>query len=91
MTPGAELKLGVRPEHLRVGGSEGLRVTATVELIERLGEISYAHTRSSDGQPVIAELSGREAPAIGDNAVFGADPRDMHVFDAQGRRISPAA
>ena len=89
--PAAPLTLGVRPEHLRAGVSEGLRLTATVELIERLGEISYAHMRTRDGAAVVAEWRGRDAPAIGDAVTFGADARDLHVFDADGRRLNPAA
>ena len=91
LTPGAALKLGVRPEHLRWGAEGALRLTATLELIERLGEISYAYARTSDGQSIIAELRGRETPAIGASASFGADAQDLHLFDAAGRRLNPAA
>jgi len=91
LTPGAALKLGVRPEHLRWGAEGPLRLTATLELIERLGEISYAYARTSDGQSIIAELRGRETPAIGASASFGADAQDLHLFDAAGRRLNPAA
>ncbi|MDE3174700.1 MAG: sn-glycerol-3-phosphate ABC transporter ATP-binding protein UgpC [Pseudomonadota bacterium] len=84
-------KLGVRPEHLRLGGEGAFKLPATVELVERLGEISYAHARSRDGQAIVAELRGRDVPAIGDAVVFAAAARDLHLFDDAGRRVSPAA
>jgi ABC-type sugar transport system ATPase subunit len=86
LTTGEGVKLGVRPEHLRLGAAGGAQIVATVELVERLGEISYAHTRARDGHAVVAELRGRDAPAIGDQVMFGADARDLHLFDAEGRR-----
>ncbi|MGO8832890.1 MAG: ABC transporter ATP-binding protein [Roseiarcus sp.] len=89
--PGASVKLGLRPEHMRLGAGDGLALPASVELIERLGEISYAHTRGRVGQTIVAETRGREAPAIGDAVTFGADARDLHVFDADGRRLNPSA
>ena len=89
--PSGALTLGVRPEHLHFRGDGAFALTATVELVERLGEISYAHARTRDGRPVIAELRGRDAPAIGDQVSFGADARDLHLFDADGRRVNPAA
>jgi len=80
---GAPLKLGVRPEHLRIGVEGALRLEATIELVERLGETSYAHARSRDGAPVVAEIRGRDVPAIGDTVLFTATDQDMHVFDAR--------
>ena len=84
---GASLKLGVRPEHLRVADDGAFRIAATVELVERLGEISYAHTRTPQGAAVIAELRGREVPNIGDVVTLSASPRDLHLFGADGRRL----
>ncbi len=90
-TANAISKLGVRPEHLRVNGEGAFKLPATIELVERLGEISYAHTRARDGQAVVAELRGRDVPAIGDVVIFAAEMRDLHLFDPMGRRVSPAA
>ncbi len=84
------VKVGVRPEHLRLGGEGPFRVEAAVELIERLGEISYAYTRTRDGQPVVAELRGRDVPEIGEFVTFAANDRDLHLFDAAGRRAALA-
>jgi ABC-type sugar transport system ATPase subunit len=84
--PGAEVKVGVRPEHLRIGGAGPLQVRGAVELVERLGEISYAYARAG-AAPFVAEVRGREAPPAGGDAAFGAAAQDVHVFDEAGRRI----
>ena len=84
---GAPITLGVRPEHLRIGSENGFRLEATVELVERLGEVSYAHTRARDGRAVVAELRGRDVPDIGDLVTLGAADQDLHVFDGKGRRV----
>jgi len=85
------LKLGARPEHLRWGARGALQLKATVELIERLGEISYAYARTADGKSIIAELRGRETPEIGASVSLGAEAQDLHLFDAKGRRLSLSA
>ena len=84
------LKIGVRPEHLRLGAKGDFRVRAMVELVERLGEISYAHARTEGDKTIVAELRGRDVPEIGDAATFAADARDLHFFGGDGRRIEAA-
>jgi len=87
LVPGARLKIGVRPEHLRLGGQGPLQVRGAVELVERLGEVSYAYARVG-GSQIIAEVRGREAPQAGVEAVFGAAAQDLHLFDEAGRRVA---
>jgi ABC-type sugar transport system ATPase subunit len=84
---GAGLKLGARPEHLQIGAEAGFRLSATVELVERLGEVSYAYARTRNGQPVVAEMRGRDVPDIGAVVTLGAAERDLHLFGAEGRAV----
>jgi ABC-type sugar transport system ATPase subunit len=87
---GGAAKIGVRPEHLGAGTSTGFKVAGVVELVERLGETSYAHIRLVDGIMFIAEIRGRAAPNAGDAIVLGANDHDVHLFDEQGQRIAVA-
>jgi ABC-type sugar transport system ATPase subunit len=87
LPPGAKLKVGVRPEHLRLGGEGAFQMQGAVELVERLGEISFAYARAGAVQ-VIAEVRGREAPQAGAEAAFGAEAQDLHLFDEAGRRVN---
>src|SRR3982075_1471017 len=45
---GAKLKIGVRPEHLGAPSAAGFKITGVVELVERLGETSFAYVRIAD-------------------------------------------
>ena len=58
-----------------------------VELVERLGEASYAHVRRADDKLMVAEIRGRETPAPGETMTLVAAAQDVHVFDASGLRV----
>jgi ABC-type sugar transport system ATPase subunit len=88
---GAELTIGVRPEHLAARATGALSLKGTVELVERLGESSFAHVRRGDDQMLVAEIRGRQTPTPGEAITLGADLSDMHVFDEAGRRLDLAA
>ena len=84
---GDEVTVGVRPEHLTVGGAGSFAAKGVVELVERLGEASFAHVRRVDDKLMVAEIRGRETPAPGDAVVLAAPAEDVHAFDAAGARI----
>jgi ABC-type sugar transport system ATPase subunit len=87
---GAEVTIGVRPEHLGAPADDAsrFRVAGAVELVERLGETSYAYVRAAEGVALVAETRGREAPRAGEPIGLAAAERDLHVFDAQGERVA---
>jgi ABC-type sugar transport system ATPase subunit len=84
---GAKLTIGVRPEHLVAGERGPFATTGIVELVERLGEASFAHVRRLDDKLIVAEVRGRQTPEVGQTVTFRAPMQDVHVFDADGRRI----
>ncbi len=84
---GDELTIGVRPEHLTVGGAGGFAAAGVVELVERLGEASFAHVRRADDKLMVAEMRGRDTPSPGDSVTLGAPAEDIHAYDAAGRRL----
>jgi ABC-type sugar transport system ATPase subunit len=85
---GDVLTVGVRPEHLGRGADGSFAVEGVVELVERLGESSFAYLRRGDDKLLVAEVRGRQTPTPGDRATLTAEARDVHVFDASGLRIS---
>jgi ABC-type sugar transport system ATPase subunit len=89
-SPGAVATIGIRPEHLTAGAPNGFKIAGVVELVERLGETSYAHIRVPDGVTLVAETRGREAPTAGEPITLGAQHRDLHVFDERGERVAIA-
>jgi ABC-type sugar transport system ATPase subunit len=84
---GELLTLGIRPEHLKVMAGEGAGLSATVDLVERLGEMGYAHLRLPSGQVVIAEIRGETSLRPGGRASLVTDSTHIHLFDGSGNRI----
>src|SRR5271165_1637527 len=87
LAAGASLTVGVRPEHLSMQGAGEFSVTGPVELVERLGESSYAHVHRADDKLMVAEIRGRDTPSPGQTATFSAPAEDIHVFDETGHRV----
>jgi len=85
---GDMLTVGVRPEHLGREADGPFTVEGVVELVERLGESSFAYLRRGDGKLFVAEVRGRQTPTPGERATLTAAARDVHVFSASGLRVS---
>jgi ABC-type sugar transport system ATPase subunit len=85
---GDMITLGIRPEHMRLGGSGVLELKATVDLIERLGEAGFAHLRLATGHVVIAEIRGEPGYRTGDSVVVLLDPAHFHLFGEDGNRFA---
>jgi multiple sugar transport system ATP-binding protein len=80
----AGLRLGLRPEAVRVDAQGKCTTTGKVELVERLGERTLVYARLSDGQPVTAEDEGDSRVKIGDDVGLAIDGAAAHLFDADG-------
>jgi multiple sugar transport system ATP-binding protein len=80
----ANLRLGLRPEAVRVGGRGKGTSKAKVELVERLGERTLVYARLADGQPITAEDEGDSRVKIGDEVPLKIDGAAAHIFDADG-------
>jgi ABC-type sugar transport system ATPase subunit len=85
---GAPVTIGVRPEHIIPAIPGGFKLAGAVELVERLGETSYAHVRLAEDMTFIAEMRGREAPNAGEAISLSAHERDLHFFDEHGERVA---
>ena len=84
---GRELTLGIRPEHLHIGGPDALAFT--LDLAEPLGSESVLHGRLADGSSLTIRAPGG-VPASEGLAV-AIPPSALHVFDAEtGLRLDPA-
>lgn len=76
---GRPVVLGVRPEHLHLGGADA-PLPARVELVEDLGGVRLARLRT--GTTALLVRLTRSAPARGEAVRVGADPAQVHLFDA---------
>jgi len=80
--PSGELRLGLRPEAVRVGGDGSIK--AKVELVERLGERTLVYARLADGQAITAEAEGDSKVKIGDEVLLTIDGDAVHLFGPDG-------
>ncbi|WP_174803584.1 ABC transporter ATP-binding protein [Martelella limonii] len=85
VAPGA-YELGIRPESVAVA-TEGQQATttATVSVVERLGERTLLYCALEDGSELIATDSGRSDIRPGDKVGLVFDTTALHLFDEAGR------
>jgi multiple sugar transport system ATP-binding protein len=76
------IALGVRPEHLTVGGPDGpgLKLSADVDVIEFLGNEELIHAQSA-GRDIVAIVDTEAELKVGEKVVLTAAPRRLHLFD----------
>jgi len=88
LMPGAAVTIGVRPEHLTLSAEGDFATAGVVELVEQLGEASYAPVRRADDKMTVAEIRGRRTPPPGERVQLSAPVTVIHAFDAEGRRVA---
>jgi multiple sugar transport system ATP-binding protein len=88
--PAGELRLGLRPEAVRVAAASAT-TAATVELVERLGERTLVYARLRDGQAITAEDDAYSHLAIGNEVSLAIDGAAAHVFGPDGTGYHRAA
>jgi ABC-type sugar transport system ATPase subunit len=81
---GANVRLGIRPEHLEA--DEGVALDVTIDVVEQLGSTSFLYGTTAGGEPIVAERRlGKERPA--DRTTLRFRPADARLFGADGARI----
>ncbi|OBK95491.1 sugar ABC transporter ATP-binding protein [Mycobacterium asiaticum] len=85
---GAEIVVGVRPEHFEVG-SVGIEME--VDVVEELGADAYLYGRitGSDtliSKPIIARTDGHDPPGKGSRVRLHPQPGRLHFFGVDGLR-----
>ncbi|MER7796243.1 sn-glycerol-3-phosphate ABC transporter ATP-binding protein UgpC [Microbacterium sp. NPDC096154] len=91
---GRQATIGVRPEDITVGPSDGEGLTVVVDLVEELGADGYLYGHSDiEGvrTDVVARVDGRVHPNAGETVTLAAVPHHVHVFDIEtGARVTEA-
>ncbi|MDO8358766.1 MAG: sn-glycerol-3-phosphate ABC transporter ATP-binding protein UgpC [Devosia sp.] len=86
-SPGASVTIGLRPEHLAIGGGVPL-FEADVGVLERLGNetIAYLDAAGSD-EPVAVKVAAANEPKPGTRVEVGMAGGVAHLFDTDGRTV----
>ncbi|WP_226781211.1 ABC transporter ATP-binding protein [Oceaniglobus trochenteri] len=90
---GAPVTIGVRPEHVSLGGAADEGVAATVLLTEQLGDETHVHlsVKGSEGA-IVAQVRGQVKLRSGTGVTMMIAPEGCHLFDETGlARRDPAA
>lgn len=85
----SEVVVGVRPEHLELGG---LGVEMEIDVVEELGADAYLYGRITDSakasdKHVVARADGRNPPQKGSRVRLHPEPGHLHFFDVEGERM----
>ena len=83
---GAEITLGIRPEHLTADGN-GIGFAASADAVERLGDVSYVYARLETGEKITMAAPGTSLVGKGDHITLKSQPEHVHIFDETGQAI----
>ncbi len=87
LASGAEVTVGIRPEHLKADGAGG--IAATVFAVERLGDGAYLYAKAvGTGEQLVVRADAERSWEIGQALSLAAPSARIHVFDQGGRRCS---
>jgi multiple sugar transport system ATP-binding protein len=84
---GDPVTLGIRPEHLTIVPEGGWN--AKVQTVENLGSESYIHVQINDGQAITVRINGAAEVRPDQMVQLQLNLQHLHVFDQEGRSISP--
>ena len=84
--PSGPVTLGVRPEHLVLGGGADALLLQG-EFAEHLGGSSQVYAQAPGGETLTIGVPGRAVVQKGEALHAGFDPSQAYVFDAAGLRV----
>ncbi len=84
---GTALTLGIRPEHITLGGSCKSVIKGTVRVADYLGSVTMFYVALADGSEISVKADGLAAERAGDALSFTLPAAACHLFDAQSRTI----
>ena len=90
---GDRLTLGIRPEHLVIGGDDGgngahPHARIVVNLTEPLGGELFIYGSLQSGEPVTIKQAGQIFIKAGAEIAVSIDPALCHLFDGEGRALA---
>jgi len=84
--PGEAVTLGIRPEHLLLSEEGENQLSATVSLVERLGDHTLIHLAWQETQLVL-RAANENTPQVGETISLTLLPQHCHLFDANDEAL----
>ncbi len=85
LSDGTEVTIGIRPEHFSASGDATLELN--VEIVENLGNETYAYARQGDADMLTIAMQGDRSIRPGTQISARFDPQKMFLFNAKGERL----
>jgi multiple sugar transport system ATP-binding protein len=86
--PGDKVTFGVRPEHIGIDASAGVKLAdVRVELVEQLGGQTMVYATTADGHALTIAVDGQRQIAPGAQIEAFVDPARYHLFGADGKAL----
>ncbi|MBW3511464.1 ABC transporter ATP-binding protein [Janthinobacterium sp. NKUCC06_STL] len=87
LASGTPVTVGARPEHVQAcAPGATAAITATVQAVEKLGDISYLYVQVAGGdEPLVVRADAETDWAIGQSVALQVAPARVHVFDEHGQ------
>lgn len=84
---GQNVTLGVRPEHITIGGKNDGELKGTLRVAEYLGSETMFYASMADGADLSVKADGLASAKQGSVIKFGLAAKACHLFDAAGTTI----
>lgn len=84
---GAEVTLGIRPEHCQLEGDAGTMLDMRVDVVERMGESCFLYGSSDAGEEIVVQRNSDRETQTGDVVRFVLPPEKLLLFNQDGARI----
>ena len=87
LASGTPVTVGARPEHVQAcAPGAAAAITATVQAVEKLGDISYLYVQVPGGdEPLVVRADAETDWSIGQSVSLQVAPARVHVFDEHGQ------
>jgi lactose/L-arabinose transport system ATP-binding protein len=84
---GADVTLGVRPEHFSDAGKGDTDLTVTIDVAEHLGNTSYIYATTASAEQLIIERPESRTAGQRDTLTVGVSAKRSFLFDGTGKRL----
>ncbi|AJJ03077.1 ABC transporter family protein [Yersinia pseudotuberculosis IP 32953] len=81
---GEHVKVGIRPEHLRLCDQAEAHLIGQIQHIEHLGEAAYFYVSVNNFDPMLVRHSEDQELALGDDVGLMIPAHHAHLFDNKG-------
>ncbi len=84
---GADVTVGIRPEHFSDAGQGDTDLTVSIDVAEHLGNTSYIYATTKGGEQMIIERPESRTAAERDRLTVGLAAKRVFLFDSAGKRL----